>query len=89
MHMALDRTTARERWFDGFDRWQATFNAMLLQCTKVPAKVSMIGKAFLQDTMIPFMDEAKDRLLAAIAKQVQDTCEKAIRLDQLVNKNNE
>jgi len=87
--MILDRTTARERWFVGFDRWQSMFNTMLLQCTKAPAKASIIGKAFLQDTMISFMDEAKDRLLAVIAKQVQDACEKAIRLDQLVNKNNE
>jgi len=87
--MALDRATARERWFDGFDHWQATFNAMLLQCAKTPAKAHVIGKTFLQDSMIPFMDAAKDRLLAAIARQLQNACEKAIRLDQLVNKNNE
>jgi len=82
------RQKMRETWFHGFDAWQDNFNAMLRQCATTPGKAQAIGKAFLRDIMIPFMDAAKDRLLAAIAKDVQAVCEKAARLDELVNKNN-
>ena len=86
--MTLDKHAARETWFRGFDAWQDKFNEMLSRCAKTPSKARIIGKAFLQDTMIPFMDTAKDRLLTDIATQVQAICEKARNLDQFVNKEN-
>ena len=79
----------RESWFHGFDAWQDQFNAMLKQCAKTPGNAQAVGKAFLHDVMIPFMDDAKDRLLADIAGRVHIACEKAGCLDRLVNKDNE
>jgi hypothetical protein len=46
------------------------------------------GKAFLRDVMVPWMDDAKDRLLRAVAKDVLAPGEKAAKLDALVNKEN-
>lgn len=86
--MTCDKHATREAWFRGFDEWQTAFNAMLSKCAKTSSKARAIGKAFLQDVMIPFMDSAKDRLLADIANQVQAACSKASRLDELVNKEN-
>nr|MDO8112326.1 hypothetical protein [Candidatus Sigynarchaeota archaeon] len=54
-----------------------------------PARLKALGKMFMRGVMIPYMDAAKDRLLAEIAKDVQALCEKAARLDTLVNKNNQ
>ncbi|HME53392.1 MAG TPA: hypothetical protein VKM55_14305 [Candidatus Lokiarchaeia archaeon] len=87
--MTLDKHAAREAWFRGFDAWQAKFNTMLQKCAGTPAKAKTFGKEFLQDTMIPFMDAAKDRLLVAVAKDIQAACDAATRLDRLVNKENE
>ena len=38
--------------------------------------------------MVPWMDEAKDRLLRAVAKDGLAAGEKAAKLDALVNKEN-
>ena len=78
----------REAWFRGFDAWQDKFNLMLKQCAKSPGKAQAIGTTFLHDVMIPFMDAAKDRVLAAIASRVKVACEQAAQLDLLVNKEN-
>nr|MDO8113138.1 hypothetical protein [Candidatus Sigynarchaeota archaeon] len=90
--MVLDNDKARKVWFTGFDEWQSRFNQMLVGCAAAgnnPAWLKQLGKTFMRDVMIPYMDAAKDRLLAEIAKDVQALCEKAARLDALVNKNNQ
>lgn len=83
----LDKESARATWFQGFDTWQAGFNALIkaLAAGQPPATA---GKAFLRDIMTPWMDEAKDRLLRAIATDVLAMIEKASKLDALVNKDN-
>ncbi len=79
--------SARAVWFEGFDRWQAGFNKLLAAIAAGRDHVTE-GKAFLRDVMVPWKDEAKDRLLREVAKDVLATCEKAIKLDTLVNKEN-
>jgi hypothetical protein len=79
----------REAWFRGFDAWQDKFNLMLKHCATSPGKAQAIGTTFLHDVMIPFMDAAKDRLLADIAMRVKSACEQAELLDRLVNRMNE
>ena len=86
--MAHDNTAMRKTWFGGFDDWQAKFNDVLRKIAASPSKAQSLGKTFLHDVMIPFIDVAKDRLLADIAKHVQEACEQAGRLDRLVNEKN-
>ena len=83
----LDADAARATWFQRFDAWQAGFNQLLkaLAAGQPPATA---GRAFLRDVMTPWMDDAKDRLLRAIATDVLAAAEKAKRLDALVNKEN-
>ncbi len=83
----LDKDSARAAWFDGFDAWQAGFNR-LLKAVTAGTSMPAAGTAFLRDVMVPYMDQAKDRLLRAIARDVLATAEKASRLDALVNKHN-
>ncbi len=83
----LDKDSARAAWFSAFDQWQAGFNKLLAAVAAGKNHVAE-GKAFLADVMVPWMDEAKDRLLRAIAKDVLAAGEKAARLDALVNKDN-
>nr|MDO8115172.1 hypothetical protein [Candidatus Sigynarchaeota archaeon] len=89
--MVLDNDKARKVWFAGFDEWQSRFNQMLSGCAAAgynPARLKQLGKTFMRNVMIPYMDAAKDRMLAEIAKDVQGLCEKAKRLNALVNKEN-
>ncbi len=83
----LDKDSARAAWFQGSGTWQAGFNKLVkaVVAGEVP---STAGKAFLRDVMVPWMDDAKDRLLRAVAKNVLAVGEKAARLDALVNKDN-
>ncbi|NMC03834.1 MAG: hypothetical protein GYA24_01420 [Candidatus Lokiarchaeota archaeon] len=83
----LDKESARAAWFQGFDAWQAGFNQLLkaLAAGQPPATA---GKAFLRDVMTPWMDEAKDRLLRAVAADVLAIGDKAKQLDGMVNKQN-
>ncbi len=83
----LDKDSARAAWFQGFDTWQAGFNR-LIKAVAVGENTTTAGKAFLRDVMVPYMDQAKDRLLRAIARYVLATAEKASRLDALVNEHN-
>jgi len=83
----LDKESARAAWFSAFDQWQAGFNRLLAAVAAGKNHV-MEGKKFLNDVMVPWMDEAKDRLLRAFAGDVLAAAEKAARLDALVNKEN-
>ncbi len=84
----LDKDSARAAWFQGFGTWQAGFNK-LIKAVVAGEAPSSAGKAFLRDVMVPWMDDAKDRLLRAVAKDVLAVGEKATRLNALVNKENE
>ncbi len=89
--MVLNNDRARKVWFSGFNEWQSRFNQMLARCTAEgvnPAQLKSLGKTFMRDVMVPFMDAAKDRLLIEIAKDVQGLGEKAKKLDGYVNKDN-
>ncbi len=83
----LDKDSARAAWFRGFDSWQAGFNR-LIKAVAAGEGHAAAGTAFLRDVMVPWMDEAKDRLLRAVAKDVLAVSEKASKLDALVNKEN-
>ncbi len=83
----LDKDSARAAWFQGFGTWQAGFNK-LIKAVVDGDTPSTAGKAFLRDVMVPWMDDAKDRLLRAVAKDVLAVAEKAAKLDALVNKEN-
>ncbi len=83
----LDKDSARAAWFQGFDSWQAGFNR-LLKAVTAGTSTQAAGTAFLRDVMVPWMDDAKDRLLRAAAKDVLAAGEKAARLDALENKEN-
>ena len=83
----LDKDSARAAWFQGFDSWQSGFN-QLLKAIASGNDHTTAGRAFLRDVMTPWLDDAKDRLLRAIAKDVLAASEKAARLDALVNKEN-
>ena len=65
----LDKDSARAAWFQGFDTWQSGFNK-LLKAVTAGGSPAAAGKAFLRDVMVPWMDDAKDRLLRAVAKDV-------------------
>jgi hypothetical protein len=78
---------ARAAWFQHFDSWQSGFNA-LLKALSAGTSPTTAGTAFLRDVMTPWLDDAKDRLLRAIAKDVLAAGEKAARLDALVNEKN-
>ncbi len=84
----LDKDSARAAWFQGFDAWQAGFNR-LLKAVAAGEAPAVAGKTFLRDVMVPWMDDAKDRLLRAVAKDVLAASEKAAKLDALVNKENQ
>jgi len=89
--MILGNERARKAWFAGFGEWQSRFNQMLAGCAAAgnnSARLKVLGKTFMRDVMVPYMDAAKDRLLTEIAKDVQRLCEKAKRLDGFVNKEN-
>ncbi len=81
----LDKESARAAWFTTFDQWRAGFNKLLAAVAAGHDRVKE-GKKFLADVMVPWMDDAKDRLLRAIAKDVLAASEKTARLDALVNK---
>jgi hypothetical protein len=83
----LDKDSARAAWFHHFDTWQAGFNA-LLKALAAGTSPATAGTAFLRDVMTPWLDDAKDRLLRAISKDVLAAGERAARLDALVNKDN-
>jgi hypothetical protein len=85
-HM-LDNDSARAAWFEGFDAWQSGFNR-LLKSIVAGESATAAGTTFLRDVMVPWMDQAKDRLLRAVSRDVLAVAEKATRLDALVNKNN-
>jgi hypothetical protein len=84
----IDKVSARITWFQGFDAWQAGFNR-LIKAVATGESTAVAGKAFLRDVMVPWMDDAKDRLLRAIAKDMLAVSEKAAKLDALVNKENQ
>jgi hypothetical protein len=79
-----NKDSARAAWFQGFDAWQAGFNR-LLKALSAGGDPAAAGKAFLRDVMVPWMDNVKDRLLRAIAKELLAVGEKTVRLDALVN----
>ncbi len=83
----LDKESARAAWFQGFDSWQSGFNRLIKAITAGEDHLTA-GRTFLRDVMVPWMDNAKDRLLQVIARDVLATVEKASRLDALVNKHN-
>jgi hypothetical protein len=83
----LDKDSARASWFRGFDSWQSGFNR-LLKAISAGENPTTAGTAFLRDVMVPWMDDAKDRLLRAVAKDMLAVSEKATKLDALVNKEN-
>jgi hypothetical protein len=83
----IDKDSARAAWFGGFDAWQSGFNK-LLKAAAAGTGAPAAGKAFLRDVMVPWMDDAKDRLLRAVARDVLATSEKAARLDALMNAKN-
>ncbi len=83
----LDEDSARAAWFQGFDARQAGFYKLLKAVVAGEAS-STASKVFLRDVMVPWMGDAKDRLLRAVAKDVLAVGERATKLDALVNKEN-
>jgi hypothetical protein len=84
----MDKDSARAAWFQGFDAWQSGFNR-LLKAVAAGDDPAVAGTAFLKKVMVPWMDDAKDRLLREVAKDVLAASEKAARLDALVNEQNQ
>jgi hypothetical protein len=81
----IDKDQSRKTWFASFDQWQSAFSHLLVSISQ-GADTRTEGAAFLRKTMVPWMDDAKDRLLRDLAGSMMAMGEKAKRLDALVNK---
>ena len=66
--MFVSNDEARAALFAGFDKFQAAFTAFLASYAKSGDKAerSALATAFVKDVAIPYLDTAKDGLLAAL-----------------------
>ncbi len=66
--MYANNDEARAALFAGFDKFQASFTKFLASYAKVADKAerAALATAFVKDVAIPYLDTAKDGLLAAL-----------------------
>jgi hypothetical protein len=70
--MFTNNDEARAALFAGFDKFQAAFTTFLASYAKSSDKAerAALATAFVKDVAIPYLDTAKDGLLAALVPPV-------------------